>query len=118
MALLGIGAQAAPAATAVQQEDNGETVFQMGPGVTPPRVTHQVQPDHPSRGFRITGTVLIGLVVGSSGEPREIKVLQSLDKDVDQAAARAVSQWRFDPAKKDGKPVAVRISVEIRFHDM
>jgi len=44
--------------------------------------------------------------------------MRSLDKDIDQAAVDAVRQWRFDPAKKEGKPVAVRVSVEIRFHDM
>jgi outer membrane biosynthesis protein TonB len=30
----------------------------------------------------------------------------------------AVKQWRFEPGTKEGKPVAVKISVEIRFHDL
>jgi len=37
---------------------------------------------------------------------------------VDQSAIDAVQEWRFDPARKDDKPVAVKIAVEIRFHDM
>jgi protein TonB len=41
-----------------------------------------------------------------------------LDKDVDQSALDAVKQWRFQPAKKDGKAVAVRITIEIQFRDM
>jgi outer membrane biosynthesis protein TonB len=30
-------------------------------------------------------------------------------------AIEAVRQWRFDPAKKDGKPVAVAVDVEVSF---
>jgi TonB family protein len=77
-----------------------------------------VQPEHPARGFRISGAVLIGLVVGSNGEPRDVHVVKSLEKEIDQSAVEAVQKWRFEPAKKDGKPVAAKVSVEIRFHDM
>jgi protein TonB len=95
-----------------------DEVYQVGPGVTQPRVLQQVQPEHPARGFRISGTVLIGLVVGSNGEPRDVHVVKSLEKDIDESAVNAVRKWRFEPAKKEGKPVAVRVTVEIRFHDM
>ena len=99
-----------------QSED--EKVYTVGNGVTTPRVTHQVDPEHPARGFRISGTVLIGLIITSKGEPKEVHVVRSLEKDVDDAAVEAVKQWHFAPATKDGKPVAVKIDVEIRFHDM
>jgi protein TonB len=96
-----------------------EPVIDIGPGVTPPRVTRQVSPAHPdSGGFRISGTVVIALVVSSHGEPKAIRVIKSLDKEIDESAVAAVKQWSFEPAKKDGKPVAVRVSVEVRFHDM
>lgn len=97
-----------------------EPVFDIGPGITPPRVTRQVTPRDPpeDKGFRITGTVLVGLVVSSKGEPADVHVVKSLDKDIDQSAVDAVKQWHFDPATKDGQPVAVRVTVEIRFHSM
>lgn len=107
---LGVSAQAPVPA--------GEEIFQIGPGISTPRVVRQTQPEHPAKGFRISGTVLIGLVVSSAGEPREVHVVKSLEKDIDQSAVEAVSKWRFEPALKDGRPVAVRLSVEIRFHDM
>ena len=44
--------------------------------------------------------------------------VKSLDKDVDQAAVEAVKQWLFAPGKKNGKPVAVNIQIEVRFHSM
>ena len=100
-------------------DDNDEPVFEIGPGITPPRVIHQVSPAHPdSKGFRISGTVLIELVVSSHGEPKRIRVIKSLDLQIDQSAIDAVREWRFEAAKKDGKPVAVRVTVELRFHDM
>jgi len=98
-----------------------ETVLDIGPGITPPRVIHQVTPQtnpDDEKGFRISGTVLVGLVVSSQGEPMDVHVVKSLDKDIDQKAIEAVKQWKFDPAKKGGQPVAVRVTVEIRFHSM
>jgi protein TonB len=97
-----------------------EPVYDVGPGITPPRVTHQVTPVNKpdARGFRISGTVLIGLVVSSQGEPKDVHVVTSLDKDVDQSAIEAVRQWHFEAAKKGDQPVAVRVTVEIRFHSM
>lgn len=95
-----------------------EEVYQVGPGITQPKVVQQVQPEHPTKGFRISGAVLIGLVVGSNGEPRDVHVVKSLEKEIDESAVAAVRKWRFEPARKDGVPVAVRVSVEIRFHDM
>jgi TonB family protein len=95
-----------------------EPVFELGKGITPPRISHQVDPQHPPRGFRVSGTVLIGLIVRSNGDPDDVHVTRSLEKEVDQCAVDAVKQWKFQPATKDGKAVSVKISVEIRFHDM
>jgi periplasmic protein TonB len=97
-----------------------EPVADMGPGITPPRVIHQVNPAYKpdSEGFRISGIVLVGLVVSSKGEPKDVRVVRSLEKAVDQSAVEAVQQWQFEPARKGGLAIAVRITVEIRFHSM
>jgi protein TonB len=112
------GALFGPGAFAWQSDD--EPVFDMGPGITPPRVIHQVSPnpDSGSQGFRVSGTVLIGLVVTSLGMPKEVRVVRSLDKDLDKNAVEAVQQWLFEPARKSNNPVAVRITIEIRFRDL
>jgi TonB family protein len=119
LVLFAIAIAAFPLALASPVDD--EPVLDIGPGITPPRVTHQVTPaNNPDdgRGFRISGTVVVGLVVSSQGEPKNVHVVKSLDKDIDQSAVDAVKQWHFDPAKKGTQPVAVRITVEIRFHSM
>jgi protein TonB len=102
----------------VRPQQKQEQVYDLGPGITPPKVVHQVAPEHPAEGFRIAGSVLIGLIVTTEGAPRDVRVLRSLDKAVDQNAIDAVKQWRFEAARKDGEPVSVRLSIEIRFHDM
>jgi protein TonB len=74
--------------------------------------------DSTARGFRIAGTVLIGLVVSSRGLPHDVRVVQSLQKELDQSAITAVQQWRFEPARKASGAVAVRVTIEIRFQDL
>jgi protein TonB len=115
----GLMAQAAQAPEAsAPAPAPSEEVVPIGPGVSPPRVLRQVQPDHPTKGFRISGSVLLSVIVSSKGDPKEPKVTRSLEKDLDQSAIDAVMKWQFTPAMKDGKPVASRVSIEIRFHDM
>ena len=62
------------------------------------------------------GTVVLWLVVGSDGKPRDIQVLRTLGLGLDEKAIEAVRNWRFEPAMKDGKPVAAQINVEVNFH--
>ncbi len=109
------------AAVAFAAPPDDEPVLDIGPGITPPRVTHQVTPQtnpDDEKGFRISGTVLVGLTVSSKGEPKDVHVVKTLDKTIDESAVAAVKQWHFEPARKGDQPVAVRITVEIRFHSM
>ena len=56
-----------------------------------------------------------GWIVGPDGHPRDVKVARSLGMGLDQKAIDAVKRWKFEPAMKDGKPVAVQINVEVNF---
>ncbi len=38
-----------------------------------------------------------------------------LSDGLDQKAIESVRQWKFEPATKDGVPVAVRVNVEVQF---
>jgi protein TonB len=44
-------------------------------------------------------------------------VSRSLDSTfgLDQEAIKAAKQWLFKPGTKDGKPVAVRVMIELTF---
>ena len=107
------------AATLLPAQADLETVYDLGPDITPPRVVKQVNPRYPTnRGVRAVGSVIIALVVSSKGLPKDPHVVKSLDKDLDESAVEAVQEWRFAPAEKNGKAVAVRVSVQIQFHEM
>jgi periplasmic protein TonB len=100
-------------------QNDDETVYDIGPGVTAPRVIKQVNPRYStSKGVRAVGSVIIALVVSSKGMPKDPHVVKGIDTDLDQSAVDAVKEWRFAPAQKNDKPIAVRVSVEIRFHEM
>jgi periplasmic protein TonB len=99
--------------------ESDEKVYDLGPGVSPPHVTKQVNPNYKTaRGVKLEGAVIVVLVVSSQGVPRDVRVAKGLDQDIDQSAIDAVREWRFSPARKDDKPIAVRISLEINFHTM
>ena len=97
-----------------------EPVYDLGPGVTPPRVIKQVNPKYSesSRGVRVTGSITIGVIVSSQSAPKDPHVIRGIDDEVDRAAVEALKQWRFAPARKEGKAVAVRVVIEIAFHGM
>jgi TonB family protein len=88
-------------------------------GVTMPRVVREVKPQYTPEAMRakIEGTVLMRTVIGTDGAPGDIEITRSLDAEygLDEQAKTALSQWRFQPGRKDGKPVAVRVTVEMMF---
>jgi TonB family protein len=89
----------------------------VGDGVSPPRPIHTSDPQYSeeARHAHFQGTCVLWLVVDSEGHPRDIKVARTLGKGLDEKAIEAVRKWKFEPARKDGKPVAVQINVEVTF---
>lgn len=85
--------------------------------VTPPHATYSPEPEYPEkeRKARHNGTVVLELVVGSDGLPRDITVSRPLSHGFDKAAIDTVKTWKFSPATKDGKPIATEINVEVSF---
>jgi len=104
--------------TSPEQAAGTSRIYRVGSGVSAPVVTYQEQPRYPEAASKagIDGTVLISLVVGEDGVPRDLKIVRSPDSRFDQNALDAVRKWRFRPAQKDGQPVAVYSNIEVGFH--
>jgi TonB family protein len=68
-----------------------------------------------ARKAKYQGTCLLWLVVDAEGKPRDIRVQRVLGMGLDEEAIKAVKTWTFEPARKDGQPVAVQINVEVSF---
>lgn len=96
----------------------GGGAYRAGGAVTAPRVITEVKPTYTDEALfqKIQGTVVLELVVQSSGRPSEIRVVRSLDPGgLDQQAVIAASQWRFEPGRLAGKPVDVFVTVMLDF---
>ena len=87
-------------------------------GVRPPRVIYSPDPVYTKEATeaKFQGTCEVSLIVGADGNPHDIKVLTPLGKGLDEKAIDAIKAWKFEPAMKDGGPVATQIVVEVTFH--
>ena len=82
-----------------------------------PLVLRKVDPGYPLQIIRenVSGNVILYAVIHADGTVGNIRLLSSVDDRLDRLAARAVSQWRFQPATKDGAPVDVEATFKIPF---
>jgi TonB family protein len=85
--------------------------------LVPPRVVKELPPLYTESAFNrgIEGRVVLKVIVRKDGSVGPIRVDQSLDHDLDDAAIEAVRTWRFDPATVGGEPINVLANVEIDF---
>jgi protein TonB len=105
--------------TTLGAQDSAPQVYPPGNGVTLPSVVKEVRPEYTqaAKAAQIQGTVLLQSVVLADGTIGDVSVTRSLDSKLglDEEAVKAMKQWQFKPGTKDGKPVAVRVQVEMTF---
>lgn len=99
-------------------ESSTPVKFRMHAGLTEPKAIKKVNPQYPedARNEKVQGTVLLEVVIRKDGSVGQITPLRSTDDRLTKAAVAAVRQWTFEPARAgNGKPVAVRYVLTIRF---
>ncbi|HEX6772447.1 MAG TPA: energy transducer TonB [Acidobacteriaceae bacterium] len=98
-------------------------------GVTPPKLFHSVDAEYPwkAQDERLEGMAVVRLIVDEKGKPQQVTITHSIADNLpvqhreaalrmDENALKAVKRFRFFPAKLEGHPVMVEITVEERFH--
>ncbi|MDO8479488.1 MAG: energy transducer TonB [Candidatus Rokubacteria bacterium] len=104
--LVGVGASA-------------QEVYVPGNGVSAPVLVKSVQPTYTAEAkeHKLEGLVGLTAVVQMDGRVGDVSVRTSLDQTygLDRQAVEALKLWEFKPGMKDGRPVPVRISVELTF---
>jgi len=82
-----------------------------------PVATQKSDPGYPLELMRanVHGTVTLYAVIHADGKVSDIRVLNSPDERLDAFAASALARWKFVPAERAGKPVALEAVVEIPF---
>ena len=58
---------------------------------------------------------MLSYVIEPEGYASNFKLVKSLGFGLDEEAVKAVSNWRFRPAAKDGKAVRLRGKTEVNF---
>ena len=89
-------------------------VYRVGSGITPPR--RFGNPAYPTDALAagIDGVVVAEILVNEAGIVSDARVLKSIPP-LDDAALKAVREWRYDPTIVDGKAVPVRMTVTVNF---
>lgn len=78
----------------------------------------RVQPAYPAEAARVKaeGSVTVKVEVDANGIPTSVTLAKrSGERALDEAALEAVRQWRFQPAIRNGKPVASTVEVPVDF---
>jgi TonB family protein len=91
--------------------------YVVGHGVSAPRLIYDPEPEYSdeARKQKYQGVVVLRVVVGDDGSPRDISIAQSVGLGLDEKALEAVRQWRFEPGRLNGKAVAVVVHIQVNF---
>ncbi|MFI5198024.1 MAG: TonB family protein [Thermoanaerobaculia bacterium] len=106
---------AAAAAPAVRDGDLVDTELLD----TPPVAVKEVHPQ-PTRAAlqrRVSGTVILRILVGANGAPERVEIVRDTNPNVGlgDVSKAALEQWRWKPATKDGHKVKTWIVVQVPF---
>lgn len=82
-----------------------------------PEAKTVVQPKYPDAATKAgtEGTVYTSVSIDETGKVTKVTVSKSDAEIFNQASIDAAMKWTFKPALKDGKPIAVEVSIPFRF---
>jgi protein TonB len=88
----------------------------VGGKVQQARLLKSVPPAYPelARSLHLAGNVILDALITADGNVRDIKVVSG-PVILQQAAINAVQQWKYEPARLDGRPVAMHLSMTVKF---
>lgn len=83
----------------------------------PPRTRVQTAPVYPFEARRDgrAGQVIVEFTVDETGAVVSPRVIESNDRIFEEPTLRAISRWRFEPGKRDGRVVRFRMTVPVVF---
>jgi TonB family protein len=80
-----------------------------------PKPLQQPRPRYPAamKKARITGEAVVDFIVDSAGNVQNAYAVSSTRAEFEQPSVDSVSQWKFEPGRKNGRPVNVHLQVPI-----
>ncbi|MBW2462263.1 MAG: TonB-dependent receptor, partial [Deltaproteobacteria bacterium] len=90
-----------------EADEDGEAA----PVVTPPRLIEFIEADYPAEAEaeELTATVELAITIAVDGTVTDVAVTRGAGHGFDEAAMAAAERFRFEPARRDGEPMAARI---------
>jgi TonB family protein len=101
------------------QKVASEIIYKVGrDNVHPPVVRYAPDPDYSeaARKHKHQGTVILRVVVDKAGTVSRITIETAIGMGLDENAVEKVKNWKFEPAIRDGQPVAAEVNVEVQFN--
>jgi len=92
--------------------------MRQGGDVQPARLIRAKLPDYPqlARTNHSGGDVTLDALVDDSGNVKDVKVISG-PVLLRAAAKAALLQWKYEPARLDGQPTAMHLTVTMKFKD-
>jgi TonB family protein len=89
-----------------------------GGEIAEPSPLRKVDPKYPPNAMaeNIEGEVILYAVIRRDGSVDSIQLVKGIDPQLDNNAMRALAQWKFHPAERNGEPLDLEAIVHIPFH--
>ncbi|HKW32810.1 MAG TPA: TonB family protein [Candidatus Acidoferrum sp.] len=93
-----------------------ERTLPIGGDVQPARLIRAVLPAYPplAKSNRVVGDVTLDALIDASGNVRDVNVISG-PTFLREAAKAALKQWKYEPARLDGQPTAMHLTVTVKF---
>lgn len=108
---------AAPSPESQGGTSEGSSTVSLPDGITGGRLLKSVRPQYPAEAIlaKRAGPVVLHGVLGQDGMVRDLKIVSG-DALLSPAAVEAVQQWKYEPYRRNGKPVTMPIDITIEFN--
>lgn len=104
--------------TQSDEPESDDPESEPAPSVVPPRILVAPATTFPEQALAAglsEGAVTLRVTVGVDGKVEEAEVVESAGNGFDEAAHAAALRYLFEPATRDGQPVAARVLLRIEF---
>ncbi|MBN1404145.1 MAG: TonB family protein [Opitutales bacterium] len=82
---------------------------------TPPKPKKQSAPVIPPELHGMKASVQVGFIIDEKGRVVKPRIVQSSNDSFNEISLRCIRSWEFEPGKKGGEPVKVRVVVPLRY---
>lgn len=93
-----------------------QDVYRASAGATAPKITETAKPMYGLWVMSKGGVVGLEVDVKPDGTAGTVALIESAGAELDQVASEVAKRFKFSPGTKDGKPVAVRITMRLEFN--